>query len=73
LGEYAELIDEWLIADQLAPRKQRHTAKRIWRRLVDEHGELRVLGAGTGRRTVFVADGVERLSSIPAEILMATN
>jgi transposase len=38
LGEYRELIDEWLIADQLAPRKQRHTAKRIWRRLVDEHG-----------------------------------
>lgn len=38
LGEYRELIDEWLIADQLAPRKQRHTAKRIWRRLVDELG-----------------------------------
>jgi transposase len=38
LGEYRALIDEWLIADQLAPRKQRHTAKRIWRRLVDEHG-----------------------------------
>ena len=33
LGEYRELIDGWLIADQLAPRKQRHTAKRIWRRL----------------------------------------
>src|SRR5512143_1924651 len=27
LGEYRELIDEWLIADQLAPRKQRHTAE----------------------------------------------
>ena len=38
LGEYRELIDEWLIADLVAPRKQRHTAKRIWRRLVDEHG-----------------------------------
>jgi transposase len=38
LGEYVALIDEWLIADQLAPRKQRHTAKRVWRRLVDEHG-----------------------------------
>jgi transposase len=38
LGEYRELIDEWLIADQLAPRKQRHTAKRIWKRLVDEYG-----------------------------------
>ena len=38
LGEYRELIDEWLAADLQAPRKQRHTAKRIWRRLVDEHG-----------------------------------
>jgi transposase len=38
LGAYRELIDEWLIADLVAPRKQRHTAKRVWRRLVDEHG-----------------------------------
>ena len=38
LGAYHGLIDEWLIADRLAPRKQRHTAKRIWKRLVDEHG-----------------------------------
>jgi transposase len=38
LGEYRELIDEWLIADLVAPRKQRHTAKRVWKRLVDEHG-----------------------------------
>ena len=38
LGEYHELIDEWLTADLEAPRKQRHTARRIWQRLVDEHG-----------------------------------
>ena len=38
LGEFRELIDGWLIADIDAPRKQRHTAKRVWRRLVDEHG-----------------------------------
>lgn len=38
LGAYRELIDGWLTADLEAPRKQRHTAKRIWRRLVDEHG-----------------------------------
>ena len=38
LGEYRELIDSWLIADLSAPRKQRHTAKRIHERLVDEHG-----------------------------------
>ncbi|HYN51851.1 MAG TPA: IS21 family transposase [Thermoleophilaceae bacterium] len=38
LGPYRAVIDEWLEADRAAPRKQRHTAKRIWRRLVDEHG-----------------------------------
>jgi transposase len=38
LGAYRELIDAWLLADVDAPRKQRHTSKRIWRRLVDEHG-----------------------------------
>jgi transposase len=38
LGEYRELIDSWLIADQTAPCKQRHTAKRVYERLVDEHG-----------------------------------
>ena len=38
LGEWRELIDSWLIADRAAPRKQRHTAKRIHERLLDEHG-----------------------------------
>ncbi len=38
LGSFRAVIDAWLLADQDAPRKQRHTAKRIWQRLVDEHG-----------------------------------
>ena len=38
LGPYRALIDGWLEADREAPRKQRHTARRIWQRLVDEHG-----------------------------------
>jgi transposase len=38
LGEYRELIDSWLIADREAPLKQRHTARRVWERLRDEHG-----------------------------------
>ncbi len=32
------LIDAWLDADRDAPPKQRHTAKRIFDRLVDEYG-----------------------------------
>jgi hypothetical protein len=27
LGEYRAVIDAWLLADRVAPRKQRHTAK----------------------------------------------
>ena len=38
LGPYVEVIREWLLADLSAPRKQRHTARRIWQRLVDERG-----------------------------------
>lgn len=36
LDPFKLFIDEWLEADKLAPRKQRHTAKRIYRRLRDE-------------------------------------
>jgi transposase len=38
LGPYEGIVREWLTADLVAPRKQRHTAHRIWVRLVDEHG-----------------------------------
>src|SRR3954468_3398627 len=38
LGAYREVIDAWLVADRDAPRKQRHTARRVWQRLVAEHG-----------------------------------
>jgi transposase len=40
LGPYRAVIEEWLEADREAPRKQRHTAKRVWQRLVDEHGAV---------------------------------
>lgn len=36
LDPFKPKIDEWLTTDKLAPRKQRHTAKRIFRRLQDE-------------------------------------
>jgi transposase len=38
LGPYLATIRRWLIEDRQAPRKQRHTARRIWERLVDEEG-----------------------------------
>jgi len=40
LGAYRALIDGWLEADRDAPRKQRHTARRVWQRLVEEHGAV---------------------------------
>ena len=38
IDPYVEIIDGWLIADRDVPRKQRHTARRVWQRLVAEHG-----------------------------------
>ena len=38
MDPYREIITEWLKADEAAPKKQRHTAKRIYDRLVAEHG-----------------------------------
>ena len=35
---WREVIDGWLIADQDVPRRERHTARRLWQRLVAEHG-----------------------------------
>ncbi len=39
LGAYRAVSDSWLVDDRDAPRKQRHTAKRIHERLVDEYGD----------------------------------
>lgn len=37
LGPFKSVIDVMLREDLTAPRKQRHTATRIWNRLLDEH------------------------------------
>jgi transposase len=37
-GAFREIVDAILAADESAPRKQRHTATRIYRRLVAEYG-----------------------------------
>ncbi|MBE3088505.1 MAG: IS21 family transposase [Chloroflexi bacterium] len=38
LAPFLPLIERWLEDDEKAPRKQRHTARRIYHRLVDEAG-----------------------------------
>ena len=37
LGPYLKIIDNWLKKDMSSPKKQRHTARRIYNRLVNEH------------------------------------
>ena len=53
LDEWKPIIDRWLLEDRDAPRKQRHTARRIWQRLVSEHDA--VVGESTVRRYVAAA------------------
>ena len=38
LDPFKPVIDKWLQADRMMPRKQRHSAMRIWHRLRDERG-----------------------------------
>ena len=38
LGSWEDLVRDWLIKDKDVPRKQRHTARRVWQRLVEEKG-----------------------------------
>lgn len=40
LEQYIPIIDGWLMGDKESPRKQHHTARRIYNRLVAEHGCL---------------------------------
>ena len=38
LGPFVAFIDQWLANDESQPVKQHHTSRRIYHRLVDEHG-----------------------------------
>ena len=37
MGPYLSVMKQWLKEDETAPREQRHTAKRVYERLVEEH------------------------------------
>ena len=37
LGSYEEVINDWLQSDRSSPIKQRHTARRIYHRLIEEY------------------------------------
>jgi hypothetical protein len=66
-----QVIDGWLVADKDVPRKQRHSARRVWQRLVAEHGatvsEVTVSRHVARRRTEL---GVDRVDvAVPQEHL----
>ncbi len=55
LGEHHALIDAWLEADRDAPRKQRHTARRVWQRLVESDRVRAAPRVATAMRARFRA------------------
>ena len=63
IDPYVQVIDGWLLADKDVPRKQRHTARRVWQRLVAEHGaavsEVTVSRFVARRRTELGLDRAE--------------
>ena len=66
IGPWTATIDAWLEADREAPRKQRHTARRIFQRLVDEHQAE--VSETTVRRYVAKAKG--RRPIPPIEVMV---
>ena len=62
-GALTGVIDAILAADRSAPAKQRHTAKRIWQRLRDEHGFDG--GSSTVKDYVRLARGRAREAFVP--------
>src|SRR5665811_696650 len=65
MGPYLPLVRQWLADDESAPRKQRHTARRIYDRLESEHG---FAGAEvTVRQAVARLRGARREVYVPLE------
>ena len=50
LDAWKPLIGAWVTADEAVPKKQRHTGRRVWERLVAEHGAQ--VGESTVRKYV---------------------
>jgi len=67
LGPWSEIIRSWLVADRRAPRKQRHTARRVWQRLSEEYGAT--VAESTVRAFValvnFELDNTLRIVTVP--------
>ena len=67
LGPLTEHIDRMLESDQSAPRKQRHTAHRIWTRLQSEHPENQISESQVRR---YVRQRKREMGLIPSEVFV---
>jgi len=73
LGPYLDIVDTWLEDDLKRPRKQRHTAQRVFDRLVDEQnfkGSIRTVSdyvAKKKKELYLKSDGYLPLEHIPGE------
>ncbi len=65
IGPLKDAIERMLEADRQAPRKQRHTAHRIWMRLRDEHPEFPVAEVTVRRYTETEAASRRRVAFVP--------
>lgn len=70
ITQVKSLIDQWLAEDEKRPPKQRHTAHRIYVRLVEEYGFTG--GESTIRRYVAKARGHRREVYIPLEFKLGS-
>ena len=64
LDLFKPIIDGWLKEDRNVPRKQRHTARRVWQRLVAEHDAD--IGESTVRRYVAAVKAAQ--GTVPAQV-----
>ena len=69
LGFYRKIIDGWLEDDKERPKKQRHTAVRIYNRLVQEHG---FKGAETTVRR-YVREAKLRLGVLSRQVFIPSD
>jgi DNA replication protein DnaC len=63
IDAWAEVIDGWLAADQRLPRKQRHTARRVWRLPTIRAEATRLAEIATRERQSYLAFLAEVLAA----------
>src|SRR3954470_11324903 len=69
LGPVTPIIDQILATDRASPSKQRHTAKRIYERLRDEHGFTSLIAKGEWWSGASVRRGSQRSKAWTASTL----